>query len=53
MGIFIFWMAMWSFSIGICEHDTKGLRGAKVTAIYFLFWPLLLGCYLRDKLEAV
>ena len=52
MEIFICWMAMWAFSIGLCEGDTRGLSGLKTTAVYFMFWPLFLGCHLREQHES-
>jgi len=46
--ILIFWLALSVFSTGFCEDNTRGLKGLVITLAYLIFWPLLLGCHLRE-----
>lgn len=44
------WIIGWSFSVGLCFKDTKGLEGTIASILYLMFWPLLLGCWVREAI---
>ena len=49
MTITILWLIGWQFSCGYMgTQEMKNRKGFLCSAILFLSWPLILGCWLRD-----
>jgi Mn2+/Fe2+ NRAMP family transporter len=52
MGFFMIflWMIGHLFSVGLCTDNTRGFAGFAAALLLLFFWPLILGCVIREKM---
>jgi len=47
----VIWVIGWAFTVGLTIEKTQTLDEIGAAILLAMFWPLILGCEMREKLD--